>query len=249
MCDRTGQTLDTTLLLYMKDKTSTNNTQPGHIGHRKRLRQRYIKAGIGSLADYEALELLLTYTRSQRDVKPEAKKLIKTFGNLAEVLDSTIDQLLEIEGIGIQSAVLIKLVKDLSTKYLNEKQIYRKTINTPLDVVDYLRTKLGAYKKEAAMTLFLNSQNKIVAEEIISEGTVNYVYVHFRNIFEIALKYNSTAIIYVHNHPEGKIEPSDDDIRHTQHLVETAKTLTIEIHDHIIVNRYAYFSFKEKGLL
>ncbi|MBF0519048.1 MAG: DNA repair protein RadC [Nitrospirae bacterium] len=233
----------------MKEKTSTITTQPGYIGHRQRLRQRYIKAGISSLADYEALELLLTYTRFQRDVKPEAKKLIKTFGNLAEVLDSPIEQLLEIEGIGIQSAVLIKLVKDLSTKYLNEKQIYKKTIKTPLDVVDYLRAKLGAKKKETVMTLFLNSQNKIVGEEIISEGIVNYVYVHLRNIFEIALKYNSTAIIYVHNHPDGKIDPSDDDIKHTHQLVETAKNLNIAIHDHIIVNRYAYFSFSEKGLL
>ncbi|MEO5356031.1 MAG: DNA repair protein RadC [Nitrospirae bacterium YQR-1] len=229
----------------MKEKT----TERIHIGHRKRLRQRYIKAGLSSFADYEVLELLLTYTRMQRDVKPEAKKLIKTFGNLAEILDAPIERLLETEGIGIQSAILIKLVKDLSTKYLYETQVFKKAINNASEVVDYLRAKLGAKKRETVLTLFLNSQNKIIREDIISEGVVNYVYVHMRNIFEIALKYDSTAIIYVHNHPDGKLEPSAEDIKHTQQLVDTASHLSIAIHDHIIVNKYSYFSFRERGLL
>jgi DNA repair protein RadC len=229
----------------MKEKTNDRT----HIGHRKRLRQRYIKAGISSFADYEVLELLLTYTRQQKDVKPEAKKLLKTLGNLADVLDAPIERLLETEGIGIQSAILIKLVRDLSTKYLNEKLISKKRINSAFDVVDYLRAKLGAQKKETVMTLFLNTQNEILGEEIYNEGIVDHVEIHLRNVFEIALKYQSAAIIFVHNHPEGKLKPSDNDLEITRQLVEAGRHLNISIHDHIIVNRYSYFSFTEKGLL
>ncbi|MEO5360719.1 MAG: DNA repair protein RadC [Nitrospirota bacterium] len=225
------------------------SSKPQYAGHRMRLRQRYIEKGVSSLAGYEVIELLLTFTRSQKDVKPEAKRLLKRFGSIQNILDADNDALMEVEGIGLQTATLIKLVKDLGTIYLRQKRIKRKAIKNPDDIVDYLRTSIGSKENEQFLVLYLNAKNEIMAEEIIGEGIPNLCYVYPRKIFEHALKHNATALILVHNHPTGSPSPSEDDIKLTRSLKETASRLGIVIHDHLIVTRHSFFSFIDRGLL
>ncbi|KWT82919.1 RadC family protein [Candidatus Magnetominusculus xianensis] len=225
------------------------SSKPQYTGHRMRLRQRYIEKGVSSLAGYEVIELLLTFTRSQKDVKPEAKRLLKRFGSIQNILDADKDTLMEVEGIGLQTATLIKLVKDLGTIYLKQKRIKRKAIKNPDDIVDYLRTSIGSKENEQFLVLYLNAKNEVMAEEIIGEGIPNLCYVYPRKIFEHALKHNATALILVHNHPTGSPSPSEDDIKLTRSLKETASRLGIVIHDHLIVTRHSFFSFIDRGLL
>ncbi|MCI4625671.1 MAG: DNA repair protein RadC [Candidatus Magnetoovum sp. WYHC-5] len=222
---------------------------PHYAGHRERLRQRYLKNGIDSLTQYEAMELLLTYAITRRDVKPMAKALIKKFKGIRGVLDADVEELTAINGIGIQAALLLKLIKDINTIYLKEKLITGQIVESPNDIIDYLKHAIGSLKEEMFMALFLNSKNEIVADEIISEGIVNHAVVYPRKLFENALKHKATAIIIVHNHPGGVLKPSENDIKLTKNLVNTANSLSIKIHDHLIVTNKGYLSFYEKGLI
>ncbi len=222
---------------------------PHYAGHRERLRQRYLKNGIDSLTQYEAMELLLTYAITRRDVKPMAKALIKKFKGIRGVLDADVEELTAINGIGIQAALLLKLLKDINTIYLKEKLITGQIVESPNDIIDYLKHAIGSLKEEMFMALFLNSKNEIVADEIISEGIVNHAVVYPRKLFENALKHKATAIIIVHNHPGGVLKPSENDIKLTKNLVNTANSLSIKIHDHLIVTNKGYLSFYEKGLI
>ena len=126
--------------------------KPAHIKHRERLRQKFTNSGIESLADYEKLELLLTYAIPRKDVKPIGKALIKRYKHLSNVLDADIDDLKEVKGIGDSSAVLIKLLRELPTLYLEEKTKGKDLLKSPEFVVNFCRMKLGANPNE----LFLN---------------------------------------------------------------------------------------------
>ncbi|MBF0537436.1 MAG: DNA repair protein RadC [Nitrospirae bacterium] len=229
--------------------TRDNGSKPHYLGHRQRLRDRYVKGGIHSLNDYEAVELLLTYTHSQRDVKPQAKDLLSRFGGIRGLFDARIDDIIEVNGVGRQTAILIKLTRDLVELYMREKLVARQTISCPDDIVDYLNIAIGSLKDERFMTLFLNSKNEIVASEVVSEGTVNNTVVYPRKIFENALKHKATAMILVHNHPSGSLKVSEDDIKLTKSLKHTAESLGIVIHDHLIVTNNAYVSLSQKGLI
>ncbi len=222
---------------------------PHHTGHRKRLRQRYIEKGASTLAEYELLELLLTYARTQKDVKPEAKSLIRRFGSIREVLDADMELLMELDGIGLQSATLIKLVKDLGTAYLRQKQIKRKKVNGAYDIIDYLKATVGSNPNEQLLVLYLNPINEVLADEIISEGIVNQLNIYPRKLFETALKHNASALILVHNHPSGSLEPSSHDIDLTRQLNEIGAGLGITIQDHIIVTKHKFLSFSATGRL
>jgi DNA repair protein RadC len=227
----------------------SGNETPHYVGHRKRLRDRYKKDGIDALAEYEHLELLLTYVNLQKDTKTSAKLLLKRFGSIRGVLDASPEELTEVEGVGEQTAILIKLVKDLTAVYFKGKDMAKKKVNSPLDIIDYLKVSIGSLKDEQFMSLYLNATNEIVAMEVISKGTVNHAVVYPRKIFEIALKHKATAVILVHNHPGGSVTPSEHDIKLTRTLKTAADSLGIIIHDHLIVTGNSYFSFVETGMM
>jgi DNA repair protein RadC len=222
---------------------------PHYVGHRERLRTRYLKNGINALSEYEVLELLLTYASPRKDVKPEAKELFKRFKGLKGVLDAPVESLTEVKGVGRRTALLMKLVKDMGMLYLKEQQVTKQQLGSPRQIVDYLRVAFGSLKDEHFIVLFLNANSEIVAEELISVGTVNETVVQPRKIFEKALKHKATSMILVHNHPGGTLKPTPEDINLTKRLLDLSYGLGIRILDHLIVTSNGYVSFLEKGLL
>ncbi|MBF0339130.1 MAG: DNA repair protein RadC [Nitrospirae bacterium] len=229
--------------------TKANGSKPHYLGHRSRLRDRYVRGGIDSLNDYEAVELLLTFVHSRRDVKPQAKDLLGRFDGIRGLLDAGMDDLIGVGGVGRQTAILIKLARDFVELYMRETLLERQVVRCPDDIIDYLRISVGSLKDERFMTLFLNARNEIVAFEVVSEGTVNSTVVYPRKIFENALRHKATAMILVHNHPSGSLKVSEDDIKLTKNLKRTADTLGIIIHDHLIVTNDDYVSLSQKGLI
>ncbi|MGH7884836.1 MAG: RadC family protein [Thermodesulfobacteriota bacterium] len=223
--------------------------KPDYLKHRQRLRKKFIDSGIESLSDYEKLELLLTYAVSRKDVKPIGKELINKFKSLSSVLDADADNLKKIKGLGEYSTVLIKLVRELSTAYLEENAKEKDYLKSPKTVVDFCRMKLGANHNELFMALFLNTKNKFIDFKIISEGSINTVPIYPRKIIKLALDRHASGIILVHNHPSGDTEPSDVDKDITQSMIKISKDLEIKILDHIIVSRQNYFSFLENNLI
>jgi DNA repair protein RadC len=223
--------------------------KPHYHGHRARLRQRFLQGGPGALPDYELLELLLTFAIPYSDVKPLAKGLIQHFGSFNRVLDAPAEALMEFTGLREYSAVLIKLVKSCSERYLKEEALKRQQIQSLAHLVDYCRTAMGGLTDEQFRVIFLNSQNEIIAEEIVQEGTVNQTVVYPRKVLELALKHKATGLILVHNHPSGHLTPSAADQELTRALVKASQALNLTVHDHLIIGRQGYFSLAEQNML
>jgi DNA repair protein RadC len=232
-----------------KDADSSKETEyEEYTGHRERLKVKFLKCS-EALADYELLELLLTYSIPRRDVKPYAKNLLKRFGSLEHVLNSNYDELTELKGIGVNTGVLLSLVKELFSRCLYEQLQERDILNSPDAVIDFVRSKVGFSLNEIFMILYLNSRNHIVGYEIVSEGTTDSVVVYPRVVVKQVLKYNATGIIAVHNHPSGECEPSANDLNITRILKEALFPLDVRFMDHIIISGGDSFSFQTEGLL
>ncbi len=223
--------------------------KPHYLGHRKRLRERFQKAGAEGMHDYELLELLLTYAVQRKDVKPIAKRLIERFGSLAGVLDASQKELEAVTDVGSISATLIRLVKELCGAYLAEKMKRKDVLSSPQAVVDFARVKLAGLTHEAFMVIYLNVKNEVLEHEIIHEGTIDRAVVYPRRIMEAALAHHAAGLILIHNHPSGHPEPSEEDKRLTRAIAEAARPMDIQIIDHIVVGKDGYFSFAEERLL
>jgi DNA repair protein RadC len=228
---------------------AAKDPKPHYHGHRQRLRSRFLKGGAAALQDYELLELLLTYALPRADVKPLAKDLLRHFGSFTRVLDATPEALMEVSGLKESSAALIRLVKSCSEHYLKEDALQRQKIASLASLVDYCRTAMGGLMDEQFRVIFLNSQNEIIAEEIVQEGTVNQTVVYPRKVLELALKHKATGLILVHNHPSGHLTPSAADRELTRALVNASRPLNLTVHDHLIISRQGYFSLAEQNML
>jgi DNA repair protein RadC len=226
------------------------DTVPPHYhGHRQRLKDKYATAAPGALYDYEMLELLLSYAIPRKDVKPLAKALLQRFSSLKGMMDAPEGELVEVPGIGSHAATLIRLVREMGTRYLKEEAQGKIQISCTTELINYCRSALGGLKDERFCVIYLNAQNRMIDMEVIEEGIVNQAVVYPRKVLENTLKRKASAIILVHNHPSGHVKPSDADIRLTQTIREAAKTLDILVHDHLIVGENKFFSFREEGLI
>ena len=229
------------------DKTKPQ--KPHYHGHRGRLRSRFLTGGAAALQDYELLELLLTFAIPYSDVKPLAKGLIERFGSFSQVLDAPPEALMEFMGLKEYSACLIHLAKACIEFYLKGEALKRQKIPSLEALINYCRTSMGGLKDEQFRVLFLNSQNEILAEEIIQEGTVNQTVVYPRKVLELALKHKATGLILVHNHPSGNVTPSAADQELTSTIVKAGHALNLTVHDHLIISRHSYFSLAEHNML
>jgi len=224
--------------------------RPGSpAGHRERLRQRFKKGGRYALADYELLELLLTYVIPRRDTKPLAKGLLRRHRSFNSVLNQPKEKLEAVDGVGDKASTLILLIRSCIERYLEQGVERRKRISSPQEVIHFLRARVGAQQRECLMALYLNDSNRLRHHAIVTEGTVNRTAFYPREIIRQGLSCNATGLIIVHNHPEGQAIPSDQDLEMTRKLEEAAAPLGLRLLDHIIVTRLEAYSIKKGELL
>ncbi|MEA2005390.1 MAG: DNA repair protein RadC [Acidobacteriota bacterium] len=225
------------------------STGAGRRGHRKRLREKFLKGGIEVFLDYEIIELLLTLGTPRQDCKTQAKEALKRFKTLRGVLEAEFNELQEINGIGPHNVFGIKFVQEVSRRFLKDKMISQPVCHSSKDVFDYLYHALRDSKKEKFKVLFLNAKNRILEERTLFEGTVDSSVVYPREIMEKALKHGASSLIFVHNHPSGDPMPSESDKDITKELIFAAHIMQIKVLDHIIIGNNCYFSFADKGLI
>lgn len=217
-------------------------------GHRKRLRDRFLQYGLDGFLDYEIIELLLTLGTPRKDCKQSAKEAIQKFRGLAGTLDSSFEELQQVDGIGPSNAFGLKLFQAISERYSREKVDNKLLLDSPELVSKYLREKIGKEKKEHFVILCLNTRNQLIFDEV-SVGTLNASLVHPREVFKKAILNNASSVIVAHNHPSGDSTPSKDDIATTNRLIEAGKILGISVNDHIIVSSDGRYSMKEQGII
>lgn len=221
-----------------------------YLGHRKRLRERYVKNGYEALQDYEIIELLLTFVKQRVDTKPLAKQLIKKYGTIEEILKADIKDLKETEGIGDITAVFLNFVGDIAACSFKDKAEKEKiSFRNKNQLISYLRNDIGFSKNEEFKVLFLNSVNEIIETEILFTGTIDKSAVYPRKILERALYHNARSIVFVHNHPSGNVSPSEKDIELTEEMKKFFKIVDINVLDHIIITKNSHFSFLEEGII
>ena len=223
-----------------------DDTSPGH---RKRLREKFLKSGLKGFHDYEIIELLLSLGTPRRDCKAQAKEAIKRFKTLRGVLEAPAEELRQIDGIGPHSAFGIKLVQEVAREFLKEKIIAQPIYKSAQEIFDYLYHSMRDLKKEVFKIIFLNSQNQIMETEDLFEGTINSSAVSPREVVESAIKNNTASLIFVHNHPSGNPEPSQSDKELTRDLVYAGSIMRIRVLDHIIIGNDKYYSFAGEGLI
>jgi DNA repair protein RadC len=220
-----------------------------NTGHRQRLKARFLSSGPDSLADYELLELVLFSAIPRRDTKPLAKRLLQRFGSFPEVVNAPPERLAEVEGVGSAAIMQLKLVRAAAVRLMQLGVMQRPVLASWNAVLDYCRAAMGFEAREQFRILFLDKKNRLIANEVQQEGTVDHTPVYVREIVKRALELSASAVILVHNHPSGDPTPSRADIDMTRQIVEAAKPLGITIHDHIIVGREGHVSFKGLKLL
>jgi DNA repair protein RadC len=222
---------------------------PSHIGHRQRLRERFMKGGADALPDYELLELVLFGALPRRNTKELAKRLIARFGSFAEVINAPESLLAEVKDVGDVVITELKLVRAAALRLMRGELLERPVLSSWSEVLHYCRAAMGFESREQFRILFLDKKNHLIADEVQQEGTVDHTPVYVREVVKRALELSATAIVLVHNHPSGDPTPSRADIEMTRQIVEAAKPLGLVVHDHIIVGRQGHVSFKGLRLI
>lgn len=222
--------------------------KPHHLGHRDRLRQRF-RAAPDTLADYELLELLLFRVIPRADTKPRAKALLNRFGSLAEVLGASEQLIAETPGVGPSIALDLKIIEAVLKRSARSTVMEREILGSWSKVVEYCTAAMAYEPREQFRILFLDKKNRLIADEIQQQGTVDHTPVYPREVVKRALELSATAIILVHNHPSGDPTPSRADIEMTKLLVDAAKALNIAVHDHIIVGKHGHVSMRGLKLM
>lgn len=219
------------------------------LGHRKRLREKFIRSGLKGFHDYETVELLLTLGSPRKDCKPQAKEALRRFKTLRGVLEAPPGELQQIDGIGPHSVFGIRLVQEVAREFLKEKIMDKPVYRSSQEIFDYLYHSMRDLKREVFKVIYLNSQNQIIEIVDLFEGTINSSAISPREVIEGAIKYHAVSLIFIHNHPSGAPEPSRDDKDVTRELVYAGAIMQIKVLDHIIIGDNRYYSFAGEGLI
>ena len=217
-----------------------------HKGHRERVRKKFIKTGFTGFGDHEKLELLLFYSRPRIDTNAIAHNLIDKFKTIGGVFDADFDMLKEVDGVDEATAVLLKMIPALSKEYVNSK-ISLTSMGNYKTACEYFKNQFLGENVEKVRIACVDDKLRLVDCAVISEGTPGTVAVNIRKIVEFTYKNKCESIIIAHNHPNGDLIPSDEDIKATSDLFRTLKPVGIMLLDHIIVAGGQAISLKESG--
>src|SRR3954454_6610791 len=222
----------------MRDGTSDAS------GHRARLRKRLFEGGPEALHAHELVEYLLALALPRRDTKPLAKKMIADFGGFGPLLTADADTIMRRCGVTENVAAAIKIAQATAIRLLKAEATGKQVLGSWQALMDYLAADMGFLPIERVRVLYLNAKNMLIRDELLSEGSVDEAAVYVREVIRGAVDSHATAMILVHNHPSGDPQPSQADIRLTREIVEAARPLGIQVHDHVIVGATKSYSLK-----
>jgi DNA repair protein RadC len=216
----------------------------------ERPRERFLKFGIEALSMQELLALILGRGIKGESVLATSQNLLAQLGSLKNIANASISDLTKIKGIGLAKAAQIKAAFELGRRLETfSEHISQEKIKTPEDVIKSVKNKLKGKKKEHFIVLSLDTRNHLIDTQIISIGSLDSSIVHPREVFKEAISASAASVIFIHNHPSGDPEPSEDDIKLTKRLIEVGEILGIEVLDHIIICDNIYLSMKSRNLL
>jgi DNA repair protein RadC len=208
-----------------------------HKGHRERLKDRFLAEGIDNFEPHSILEMIMFYSVPRRDTNPIAHGLLDYFGgSLIRVFDAPVEELVKVEGVGQNTAILIKMFPEVCRRYLLEMRETGQIIKTSKDAAKCFVPMFIGRTNELVAIMCIDAKGKLLFCNSVFEGTVNAAAVGVRRFVEIAVRYSASDIIMSHNHPGGTAVPSEQDINVTKKVADALKTVNINLLDHIIVS-------------
>lgn len=214
----------------------------------ERPRERLVKYGPSSLANYELLAIIIRTGSFNKSVLDISKELLIRFHSLDQINEATIAELTQISGIGDAKAISLLAAIELG-KRINLPINNTIAIKSPFDSYNYLKDNLQHLNQENLVALYLNSKSEVIVLRTVTIGSLNQTIFNIKDILKWALKYSAAGLIIAHNHPSGDPTPSRQDIESTHALIKAAKLMDVIIVDHIIIGKNRYCSFKEKQII
>ncbi len=211
-------------------------------GHRQRMRDAYLRGGADSMADHNMLELFLSLVIPQKDVKPLAYDLINTFGSLERVVSASPQRLMEVNGVGENTAILLNLVRDINTRIDLNRNKYIIKLGSVQQTIAYAENILKNSVNEKILLITLDNDLRVIKSNIVSEGVVNCANVEPKKIVECVIRDNASSVVLAHNHPGGKPSPSPADLSFTITIQDILKKINVKMLDHIIVGEGSSFA-------
>ena len=220
-----------------------------HTGHRKRVKDEFLANGLSGLPEHRVLELLLFYAIPQGDVNPLAHRLMAHFGSLAGVLNATHEQLLEVDGVGYGTAVLIQLIPAVAARYLQASSSFDGQLTSPWQFRELLLPLFFGQRSELAYLVCMDGKSKLIVTKKLGEGIADAVQITTRKVLEAALGCNASRVVLAHNHVSGVALWSEADLSTTLRLKRLLWEAGIELVDHFIIANDDMVSMAESGLL
>ena len=219
----------------------------------ERPRERLVARGPDALSHAELIAILLRTGLKGTNVVQVGQKLVQKYGSLNALALATVDELKQIPGIGRDKATTLVAAFALAKRMEQERREDSPVLDNPATVVDFMRETNRLQKVESFQVLLLNTRKRLIRAEEISQGLLDTILVHPREVFRAAITANAAAIILIHNHPSGDPAPSEADIKVTRDLIRAGQLLKIEVVDHVIIGRATperqkdYSSLRELG--
>ncbi|HAF01836.1 MAG TPA: hypothetical protein DCO68_03470 [Methylophilaceae bacterium] len=215
----------------------------------ERPREKLMQQGVESLSDAELLAIFLRVGVAGKSAVDLARDLLIEFGSLNGIFSANLAEINQIHGMGESKYCQLQAIFEMSRRALEEEIRSKDVLSSPRQVRDYLSLKLGNMTREVFMVVFVDAQNRVLASEILFEGTLTQTSVYPREVAKRALYHNAASVIFAHNHPSGIAQPSRADEQLTLALKEALALLDMRVLDHFIVAGNATFSFSEQGLI
>lgn len=225
------------------------SNKPSYIGHRSRIKEKFLKSSAMDFYDYELLEILLFSSHPRVDVKNIAKKLLQEFGSIKNIINADVFLLKSRAGLNDSAIVSIKIVKEIILRCLKQDIEKKIVIESWKALLDYCQLSLSGLKHEQLRILFLNKNHQLIADELHYEGNIENIAIDPVSIVKKALLASADSLILIHNHPSGNVQPSRADLDNTNKIASSLKVVNIKIHDHLIIGEGNYYSFRNNGLI
>ena len=217
-------------------------------GHRERVREEFLKFGLGHFPHHKLLEMLLYFTIPRGDTNQTARLLLERFGSFSQVIDAPIGLLTRVEGIGKKSALHIRYVGSIIRPYMEDLKAGGKLIKSIDDGKDFMRHKFIGESDECFYLVCLGAGWNVIYFDKIFQGTHTEVNITIDKIVQNALICKAAKAVVAHNHPHGLCNPSNQDLRTTNLLYEELKRVGVELMDHLIVAPGGIYSMVENGM-
>lgn len=220
-----------------------------HAGHRDRMRKRFMEHGLDNFDDHNVLEMLLFYALPRKDTNLLAHHLLDAFGALAGVFDASPEALMTVNGIGENAAILIHFVPEAARRYLISKAEPGKVLPDSAAAGRFLIPRFFNCKNETVYLVCLDAAMKLLDCRPLGQGTADTANVSIRQIVQIALSQNASAVILAHNHTNGIALPSQEDLASTLRIQEALAMVGVTLVDHLVVAGEDFVSMADSHYL